>query len=107
MAVWSGKHKFQLGGPVRGALFDLEADPACANDCDDANPITVRYMRTLLGGHLGSPDKRFWRHVALSQANVGEVQAENASMDTQTLQQLCQLGYVQCPGGGNGAPPTP
>jgi choline-sulfatase len=107
MAVWSGKHKFQLGGPVRGALFDLDADPASANDVDDARPITVRYMRTLLGAHLGSPDKRFWRHVALKPSNVGEVRAENAAMDTQTLQQLCQLGYVQCPGGGPGAPPNP
>ncbi|MBI5488216.1 MAG: sulfatase [Deltaproteobacteria bacterium] len=94
MAVWSGRYKFQLSGAVRGALFDLVEDPHSAEDRDDQRPIAVRWMRTLLGAHLGSPDKRFWRHVDLSRANVGEVQAEAAQMDAQTLCQLCQLGYV-------------
>ncbi|MBI5500978.1 MAG: sulfatase [Deltaproteobacteria bacterium] len=104
MAVWSGRYKFQLSGAVRGALFDLVEDPHSAEDRDDQRPIAVRWMRTLLGAHLGAPDKRFWRHADLARANVGEIQAEAAQMDAQTLQQLCQLGYVvgeRCqPGGG-------
>lgn len=95
MAVWSGRHKFQLSGAVRGALFDLEQDPHCRTDRDDERPITVRYMRALLGSFMGAPDKRFWRHPDLRRANVGEVAAERAQSDPELDRQLEALGYLR------------
>jgi arylsulfatase A-like enzyme len=95
MAVWSGRHKFQLSGAVRGALFDLAEDPECKLDRDDERPITVRYMRTLLGAFMGASDKRYWRHPDLSRANVGDVAVEQAQVDPQLDQQLQALGYVR------------
>ena len=80
MAVWSGRHKFQLSGAVRGPLFDLVEAPHCAEARDDHRPITA-LDAPLLGAHLRAPDKRFWRHADLSRANVGEVRAEAADMD--------------------------
>ncbi|MBN1769637.1 MAG: sulfatase [Deltaproteobacteria bacterium] len=95
MAVWSGRHKFQLSGPVRGALFDLEEDPGCKTDRDDERPIVVRYMRTLLGAFMGAPDKRYWRHPDLSRANVGDITAEQAAIDPELDRQLEALGYLR------------
>lgn len=95
MAVWSGRHKFQLSGAVRGALFDLEEDPQCKTDRDDERPITVRYMRALLGAFLGAPDKRFWRHPDLRRANVGDVAVERAQSDPELDRQLEALGYLR------------
>jgi arylsulfatase A-like enzyme len=95
MAVWSGKTKLQLNGAVRGALFDLEEDPRCEQDRDDQRPIAVRYMRTLLGAHLGAPDKRRWRLPDLGRPNVGEVRPEAAQADAQLDAQLQALGYVR------------
>jgi arylsulfatase A-like enzyme len=95
MAVWTGHSKFQLNGAVRGALFDLAADPHSQEDKDDQRPIAVRCMRALLGAHLGAADKRHWREPDLCHPNVPDIHPETASVDAQLDQQLQALGYIR------------
>jgi arylsulfatase A-like enzyme len=95
MAVWSGRHKYQLTQQMRGGLFDVVDDPGCLADHDEDRPITLRHMRSLLGAFLGASDKRTWRHADLGRANVGEIRSEQAETDAQLEQQLQALGYLR------------
>lgn len=95
MAVWSGRYKLQMNGLARGALFDLAEDPGSERDLDDARPITLRYMRSVLGHFFGAPDKRRWREAALARANVTPAALEKVEIDARTQQQLEALGYIQ------------
>lgn len=93
-AVWSGRHKLLMRGPASTHLYDLEADPHCQKNLEDTRPITLTYMRSLLGQFQGATSKRDWRDRA-SDAAVATVKtkAEQVQLDDETSDQLKALGY--------------
>ena len=93
-AVWSGRFKLLMRGPVVTSLFDVEQDPDCKQDLDTASPITLTYMRALLGMFKGARDKKAWRRRALGR-RVVDPKAEKVTIDEETSEQLKALGYFR------------
>ncbi|MCA9614235.1 MAG: hypothetical protein KC586_15880, partial [Myxococcales bacterium] len=65
----------------RWMLYDLQADPEEHTDVAAERPLTVRYLRGLLG-------------LALRGATAGRHQRETTEIDPETDAQLRALGYV-------------
>jgi arylsulfatase A-like enzyme len=85
-------------------LFDLANDPHERTNVVADHPIALRYMRTLLGQFLGSPDHAEWCAPARpDEEPVSRHEAERADIDEQMRGQLEALGYA---GGDAHAGPT-
>lgn len=91
--VWSGKWKLLMRGPVNTYLYDTDADPRCKSNLRKKKPVTLAYMRALLGQFQGSSDKARWS----SRERVGKqkrkVEQEKVQMDDELRKQLKALGY--------------
>lgn len=94
-AVWSDRWKLLMRGPVKTYLYDVEEDYACTKDLDEDKPVTLTYMRALLGQFQGAPDKRSWRSRTMAHKPEIEVMEEQVEMDEELEQQLKALGYVK------------
>ena len=93
-AVWSDRWKLLMRGPVKTYLYDVQDDYACTKDLDEDRPITLTYMRALLGQFQGAPDKSRWRSRTLAHKPELEVKEEQVEMDEELQQQLEAIGYV-------------
>jgi arylsulfatase A-like enzyme len=94
-AVWSGRWKLLMRGPVKTYLYDVEDDVASTKDLDEDHPIALTYMRTLLGQFQGAPDKSRWRSRTMAHKSDLEVVEEKVEMDEELEEQLKALGYVK------------
>jgi arylsulfatase A-like enzyme len=94
MAVWSGRMKLQMNGPLNTYLYDVEQDTASRSNLTSNHPVTLRYLRTLLGMFMGAPDKRGWKATKLLTENTVDAKAEDVQWDDELKQQLQKLGYV-------------
>ncbi|MBW2261977.1 MAG: sulfatase [Deltaproteobacteria bacterium] len=94
-AVWSERWKLLMRGPVKTYLYDIEKDYGCTKDLDEDKPLTLTYMRALLGQFMGAPDKSRWRSRTLAHKPELEVKEEQVEMDDELKQQLEALGYVK------------
>jgi hypothetical protein len=94
-AVWAERHKLLMRGPVKTYLYDVEDDYACTKDLDEDRPVTLTYMRALLGQFQGAPDKSRWRSRTIAHKSDLEVKEEKVEMDDELQMQLEALGYVK------------
>jgi arylsulfatase A-like enzyme len=83
-ASLSGHHKFVQRAASRFAFYDLEADPHEQHDLAAERPLSVRWLRGMLGLML---------HGEESPARRAETQ-ERTRIDPETEAQLRALGYV-------------
>ncbi|MBI5486630.1 MAG: sulfatase [Deltaproteobacteria bacterium] len=109
MAVLAGAWKLIMYGPTQSALFALSGDtledlpllPDGKWDWDALrplareHPITVRYLRILLGQFLGAPSRRDWRAGTVVETGAREYAPAPARYDTQMAERLRALGYLQ------------
>jgi arylsulfatase A-like enzyme len=86
-SVSVGRYKLIARSRGRYALYDLEADPGEQHDLSDERPLTLAYLRGLLGLRLaearGSTHRPRRRH-----------RASRATIDEELEAQLRALGYV-------------
>jgi choline-sulfatase len=94
MGVWSDRVKLQMNGPVNTYLYDMAKDPDCKNNVYKNHPVSLRYMRTLLGLFMGSPDRKDWKSTALLAEKQLDVKVEEVEWDDELKKQLQKLGYV-------------
>jgi len=86
------------------ALYDLRNDPDEQKKLDSAeHPIAQRYLRTLIGQFLGTPDPAHWLAPAESTTaspEKHELHEEKQTMTPELCRQLTALGYVvaECKG---------
>lgn len=92
-AVWSNNWKVLMRGPIKTFLYDLGSDPKCQTNLAAKRPITLTYLRTLLGQFHGSQDKSKWRSRKLVQKAVIKAKEEKVEMDKELEEQLKALGY--------------
>ena len=92
-AVWSGKWKLLMRGPVNTYLYDTDADPGCQSNLKKKRPITLAYMRALLGQFQGSSDKTRWSSRETTGKRKRKVEQEKVEMDNELRKQLENLGY--------------
>lgn len=95
MAVWSERWKLLHRGPVSTQLYDLDEDARCEKSLDDERPVTLTYMRALLGQFKGAPNKARWRSRELGEAQAVQAKAESVEMDAELNEQLKALGYFR------------
>jgi len=94
MAVWSGRMKLQMNGPLNTYIYDVEQDTASRSNIASNHPVTLRYMRSLLGMFMGAPDRRGWKSTSLLSENTVDAKTEEVQWDDELKQQLQKLGYV-------------
>jgi arylsulfatase A-like enzyme len=94
LGVWSDRVKLQMNGPVNTYLYDMAKDPDCKNNVYKNHPVSLRYMRTLLGLFMGSPDRKDWKSTALLAEKQLDVKVEEVEWDDELKKQLQKLGYV-------------
>jgi len=83
-AALSGHHKLIQRAASNLALYDLEADPGEQHDLAADRPLTVRWLRGMLGLMLHGEDARARDAAA----------PEHTRIDAETEAQLRALGYV-------------
>ncbi len=89
----AGRYKLVVRGNLSSVMFDLEADPAEADERDVHEfPIAGRYTRILLGQYLGAINRGQW--LRARQDAVGPLETESAEMDETIRAQLRALGYA-------------
>ena len=89
----AGRYKLVVRANLSSVMFDLEADPAEADEREVHDfPIAGRYTRILLGQYLGAVNRGQW--LRAQQDALGPLEAENAEMDDTIREQLRALGYA-------------
>jgi len=89
-AVAIGRWKLIQRTAERMFVYDLTADPHEQNDLAAASPITLRWLRGLLGLTLGESDNDASR----PRARRAQIEAQTTTIDAETEAQLRALGYV-------------
>lgn len=97
--IRAGRYKLVYRANLTATLFDLEKDPGEKHDIDPstAEPVGLRYARTLLGQYLGAEDRRVWLYGGEGSTS-NALPTQTADMDPETCEQLRQLGYVEACG---------
>ncbi|MEM9188404.1 MAG: sulfatase [Myxococcota bacterium] len=87
-----GRYKLIQRTERRTMIYDLTADPNEEHDLSEERPLTLRYLRGLLGMALAGE----LRVAEPSTPHPAETphQAENTEIDAETEEQLRALGYV-------------
>ncbi len=92
-AVWSGKWKLLMRGPINTYLYDTDDDPGCQSNLKKKRPITLAYLRALLGQFQGCADKARWSSRGSAGKQKRKVEQEKVEMDDELRKQLKNLGY--------------
>ncbi len=95
LAVWSGRWKLMMNGPIYTFLYDVESDPGSRTDLDEERPITVTYLRGLLGQFKGASSKADWKSSRMEASSRLAIEKEDVQMDPELEKQLKALGYIQ------------
>ncbi|MFK7987860.1 MAG: sulfatase [Sandaracinaceae bacterium] len=87
-------YKLVVRGNLTSALFNLRTDPGEQDQIDTGrrHAIALRYLRGLMGQHLGAADRGDWLNAGGGDARVLP-QAES-QIDAELCAQLRQLGYI-------------
>lgn len=97
--IRGGDWKLVLHAFYAPVLYDLRNDPSEATQLDGAqHPIAWRYLRTLGGQFMGTPDRVHWlaptEATAGASARPAEPKEEKREMTPELCRQLVALGYV-------------
>lgn len=109
MAVVAAGWKLQMNGPTQTALFSIRGDEMervvlQENGIFDwdamrpfvrAHPITMRYLRVLIGQFLGAPDRQAWRTGDTTAAARRRYAAGTATFDREEEERLRAIGYLR------------
>jgi arylsulfatase A-like enzyme len=93
-----GSHKLIQRTWQNPALYDLGEDPGETEDLQQDRPVTLRYLRGMLGlalaGHEDAEAPTRNRARARKQKSPRDHEPEETDIDPETKEQLRALGYV-------------
>ncbi|MCZ7681849.1 MAG: sulfatase [Sandaracinaceae bacterium] len=86
-------YKLIVRGNLTWSFFHLRDDPGERAQIDDPgrHPIALRYLRGLMGQHLGAADRGDWLHAGTGTSRA--LPAADSVIDRQLCEQLRAIGY--------------
>ncbi|HEY8428443.1 MAG TPA: sulfatase [Sandaracinaceae bacterium] len=86
-------YKLIVRGNLTWSFFDLRRDPGERTQIDDPGryPIALRYLRGLMGQHLGAADRGAWLEGGTGPSRA--LPSADSHIDRQLCEQLRSIGY--------------